>query len=202
MQKEIRVLTFIAFLVFWIHPVFAEEFVISHFSRRNNALGGRSSVYQRAPSRAMTTLTSEVSQDPEGKSLKLFYDKKGTGGPYGKGGWCGFYTRLKIGEVYFDASRFKTLHVWVKGETGDENFRVGIADRHWDEIGDSVKSEDIGTYLPAGKITTEWQEAVVPLDAFFLDFSELAAIVIAFETEGFPGGEGKGTVYLDELVFK
>ena len=180
----------------------ADELVVSHFNKRTNELGGNSSVYQQAPSKAMVTLVSEGAYDAGGKALKIDYDKKGTGGPYGKGGWCGFYTLLKQGEKFFDASKFKTLHFWVKGVKGDENFRVGIADKQWDSLGDSVKSEDIGKYLPAGKITTEWQEATVPLEVFYLDLTELASIVIAFEQDCFPGGVGQGTVSIDEMVLK
>ena len=183
-------------------PVFAEEFVVSHFDKRTNELGGTTSIYQQAPSRAVMMLSSEVSKDLGGKSLKVTYDKKGLGGPYGKGGWCGFYTRLKIQETFFNASKFKTLRFWVKGEKGDENFRVGIADHHWDDLGDSVKSEDVGKYLPAGKITTEWQQASIPLEDFFIDFSEVAAVAICFETECFPDGVGQGTVYIDEMVLE
>ena len=182
--------------------VFAEEFTVSHFDKRSNELGGTTSVYQQAPSRAVIALSSDITQDPQGKSLKVTYDKKGTGGPYGKGGWCGFYTRLKTDEAYFNASRFKTLHFWVKGEKGDENFKVGIADHHWDDVGDSVKSEDIGKYLSAGGVTTEWQRASIPLDTFFIDFTELAAIAICFETECFPEGAGAGTIYIDEMVLE
>ena len=189
-------------LVFGLGTAFPEEFVVSHFDKRTNELSGATSVYQQAPSRAAITLTTETSKDSGGKSLKVIYDKKGIGGPYGKGGWCGFYTRLKIQDAYFNASRFKTLHFWVKGEKGDENFRAGIADHHWDDIGDSVKSEDIGKYLPAGKITTEWQQASIPLEDFFIDFSEVAAIAICFETECFPTGAGQGTIYIDEMVLE
>ena len=180
----------------------AEELVVSHFSKRTNELGGNSSIYQQAPSKAMVTLVSEGAYDAGGKALKVDYDKKGTGGPYGKGGWCGFYTLLKQEEKYFDASRFKTLHFWVKGAKGDENFRVGLADKQWDQLGDSVKSEDIGKYLPAGKLTTEWQEATIPLELFYLDLTELASIVIAFEHDCFPEGVGQGTVYIDEMSLR
>ena len=182
--------------------VSAEELVVSHFDKRTNELGGNSSIYQQAPSKAVVTLVSEGAYDAGGRALKLDYDKKGVGGPYGKGGWCGFYTLLKQDDKYFNVSRFKTLHVWVKGTKGDENFRVGLADKQWDQLGDSVKSEDIGKYLPAGKITTEWQEATIPLEVFYLDLSELASIVVAFESDCFPGGTGQGTVYLDEMVLK
>jgi len=200
MKKEVFGLLSLVFGL--VSSVYAEEFVVSHFDKRTNELGGAISVYQQAPSRAVTTLSSEVSRDPGGKSLKITYDKRGTGGPYGKGGWCGFYSRLKIQESFFNASHFKTLHFWVKGEKGDENFRVGIADHHWDDVGDSVKSEDVGTYLAAGKITTEWQRASLPLDSFFVDFSELAAIAICFEGECFPNGVGQGTIYIDEMVLE
>lgn len=197
-----KILLFVACCMLLGSPVFAEEFAVSHFDKRTNELGGATSVYQQAPSRAAIALSSEVAQDTGGKSLKVTYDKKGVGGPYGKGGWCGFYTRLKIQESLFNASSYKTLHFWVKGEKGDENFRVGIADRHWDELGDSVKSEDIGKYLPSGKMTTEWQRASVPLETFFIDFAELAAIAICFETDCFPEGAGTGTVYIDEMVLE
>ncbi|MFH1857800.1 MAG: hypothetical protein ABH845_02715 [Candidatus Omnitrophota bacterium] len=181
---------------------FAEPFAVSHFDKRTNELGGRSSIYQQAPSKALATLSSEVSQDAGGKSLKLVYDKKGNGGPYGKGGWCGFYTRLESEGKYFNGSSYKTLSFWVKGETGGENFRIGLSDKHWDEVGDSVKSEPIETYLPAGKVTAEWQRASIPLDVFFLDYAELAAIAICFEGDVFPSGEGAGAVYIDEMVLE
>lgn len=200
-MKKALLFCIVVFL-FGVSSAAGEEFVISHFDKRANELGGASSVYQQAPSRASVTLSSETSQDPGGKSLKLFYDKKGAGGPHGKGGWCGFYTLLKDQDRFFDASQFKTLHFWVKGEKGDENFKVGVADRHWDGIGDSVKSDPIGTYLPSGKITTEWQRASIPLDQFFVDLSEVASIAICFETELFSDGAGTGTVYVDEMVFE
>ena len=197
-----KILSLVACFLLLGTSVSAEELVISHFDKRTNELGGASSVYQQAPSRASVALTPEVSYDSGGKSLKIDYDKKGTGGPYGKGGWCGFYTRLKIQDKYFDANRFKTIHFWVKGTKGDENFRVGASDRHWDELDDTVKSEDIGTYLPAGKMTTEWQRATIPLEIFFIDLSELASLTISFETECFTDGAGQGTVYIDELVLE
>lgn len=175
------------------------ELLIDDFNKSSNLLGGRASVYQRAPSRALAIQTTSQHCGSGGKSLMLKYDKKGEGGPYGMGGWCGYYSLLKKGNNYFDASSYKTLTFYVKGAKGDENFKVGLADKHWDRVGDSVKSDEIGNYLPAGKITTQWQKATIPLDVFFIDFKEVASIAICFETDCFPGGAGKGTVYLDEL---
>ena len=90
----------------------------------------------------------------------------------------------------------------MKGETGDENFTVGVADRHWDKIGDSLKSNEIVTYIPGGKITKEWIYVRLPLEEFFLDYSQLAAITINFESDCFPEGKGKGLVYIDDIMLE
>ena len=101
-----------------------------------------------------------------------------------------------------DGTGYKTLTFWVKGEKGGENFMIGLADRHWDKIGDSLKSEEIGKYVPAGKITTEWQKATIPLDVFFLDYGKLSSVAISFESDCFPEGKGEGVVYIDDITFE
>lgn len=166
-----------------------------------NKLGGRSNTYVMEPSRS---LALKVSEQPHGGSgaLMLKYDKKAKGGPYDSGGWCGYYTLLKVGSRTFDATGYSAITFWVKGATGAENFVVGVSDRHWDEVGDSVKSEPIGKYLPARKLTTEWQKATIPLNTFMVDMKELASIAICFEGSVLPGGAGRGTVYLDDLMLE
>ena len=181
---------------------YAEPFYVDHFEKSVNLLGGRTSVYEQAPSRVMATATDREYYGPAGKSLVLRYDKRNTGGPGDTGGWCGYYSILKAGPKYFDATNFTKLTFWVKGEKGDENFKIGLADRHWEQVGDSVKSEEMGVYLKNKKITTEWQQAVVPLNAFFVDMKELASLAICFESECLPDGKGSGTVYIDELAFE
>ncbi|MBI3318015.1 MAG: hypothetical protein HYZ90_02560 [Candidatus Omnitrophica bacterium] len=166
-----------------------------------NKLGGRSNTYVMEPSRALALRVQERPHSGSG-ALILRYDKKPKGGPYDSGGWCGYYTLLKVGSRTFDASNYSAITFWVKGAAGTENFVVGLADRHWDEVGDSVKSEPIGKYLPAGKLTTDWQKATVPLSAFMLEMRELASVAICFEGSVFPGGAGKGTVYVDDLMFE
>ncbi|MEK7817790.1 MAG: DNA polymerase III subunit alpha, partial [Actinomycetota bacterium] len=54
-------------------------------------------------------------------------------------------------------------------------------------MGDSVKSEPIGQYLPAGKITTAWQKATIPLDdekTFEMMRKGLSDGVFQFESSG------------------
>ena len=109
---------------------------------------------------------------------------------------------MRSGAKFFDASIYKTITFQVKGAAGGENFKVGLADRHWEELGDSIKSEEIGKYLPEGKITNVWQKATIPLQAFFLDHKEIASLAICFESECFPTGAAKGTVYIDDLKFE
>lgn len=182
----------------------------------SNSLGNRANVFIKAPSKAMVSRRQESIEGRTSTVLLLKYDKRMSGGPYDGGGWCGYYTLLKspgalvapteqepepepLGEQYLDGSGFSKITFWVRGEQGDENFVVGLSDRHWDKIGDSVKSEEIGKYLPAGRLTTEWQKAEIPLDEYFLDYSQLAAISIVFEGDLFPETGHSGTVYLDDI---
>ncbi len=166
-----------------------------------NRLGGRSNTYVSAPSRALAMKTDKEAH--AGKSaLMIKYDKKNQGGPYGQGGWCGYYTLLKVGSRYFDATEYRALTFWIKGSRGGENFVLGAADRHWEQVGDSVKSEPIGKYLAEGKITADWQKAVIPLDTFMIDMQELSSVSFCFEGSVFPAGAGKGTLFVDDLTLE
>lgn len=190
---------------FTFHPspaYAAEPLLIDDFEGgRVNKLGGVSNTYVKAPSRALALRTDRTAHAGS-KALMIKYDKKGQGGPYGTGGWCGYYTLLKAGPRYLDASSYRMIRFWVKGETGSEDFVIGVADRHWDQVGDSVKSASISTYLPDGKLTAEWQLASIPLTEFLLDHKELASVAVCFEGSIFPAGAGKGTVYIDDLQFE
>ena len=187
---------------FVVVPAFAAAALMDDFEdQAANKVGGRSNTYVMAPSRALAVKVAEGAHGGA-KALMLKFDKKGKGGPYDSGGWCGYYTMVKTGPRTFDATAYQALTFWVKGATGDEKFMIGLADKHWDEVGDSVKSEEIGKYLSSGKITTEWQKATVPLSAFMLEKKELASVAVCFEGSLFPGGAGKGTLYIDDLMFE
>lgn len=179
----------------------APPLVVDDFEETGNKLGGRSNTYVTAPSRALA-LKAETGAHGGTKALMLKYDKKDKGGPYDSGGWCGYYTMLKTGSRYFDATPYTSLTFWVKGATGEENFVVGIADKHWDEVGDSVKSEPVTRFIPSGKLTPDWQKVTIPLNSFLLEHKELASIVFCFEGSVFPGGAGKGTVFVDDLALE
>jgi len=180
-------------------PAWAEVKLIDDFEGGSmNKVGGRSNTYVMEPSRALAVRSQEKPYSGNG-CLLLKYDKKGKGGPGDTGGWCGYYTLLKTGSRYFDASPYSAITFWVRGATGEENFVVGLADRHWDEVGDSVKSEPIGTYLPSRRLTADWQKATIPMETYLLERKELASLAVCFEGTVFPGGAGKGTIYLDDV---
>lgn len=181
---------------------FAAAVLVENFEDGpSNKVGGRGNTYVQAPSRALAVKAEEGARGGR-KALLLKYDKKAEGGPYDSGGWCGYYILLKNGPRYHDGSGYQSITFWVKGARGDEGFVVGLADRHWEEVGDSVKSEPIGRYLQAGRITTEWQKATIPLSTFMLEMKELASVAICFEGSVFPSGAGRGTVVLDDVTFE
>ena len=184
-----------------VGPARAESLLVDDFEGAVNKLGGRSNTYIMEPSRALAVRSKD---NPHGGSglLMIKYDKKAKGGPYDSGGWCGYYTMVKTGPRYLDAAGYHAITFWVRGATGGENFVVGLSDRHWEEVGDSVKSEPIGKYLPEGKLTTEWQKATVPLSTFMLDMKELASVAVCFEGSLFPNGNAQGTIYVDDLMLE
>ena len=203
-------------------PAVAAPLVVDDFeggSDAKNKLGNRSNVFIKVPSKAMVSVREETVEGKKSRVLMIRYGKRKTGGPFDSGGWCGWYTLLKsppalvaptpenpnpppAEDQYVDASGYKSLTFWTRGEKGDENFVIGLSDRHWDKIGDSVKSQEIGKYLPAGKLTTQWQKATIPLDEFFIDYAQLAGISVVFDGDLFPDPGHAGTVYIDELILE
>jgi len=183
-----------------------EALVIDDFEEDEilNSLNQKTNIYVKAPSKAMISHSPITREGKAGTGLLLKFEKANEGGPYGMGGWCGYYTLLKNEKegTYFDGSEYKYLGFWLRGETGSENFTIGLSDRHWDKIGDSLKSQEIVTYIPDGKVSTEWEYVRVPLKEFFLDYSQLAAITINFEGSCFPEGKGEGIIYVDDLMLE
>ncbi|MFH1857799.1 MAG: hypothetical protein ABH845_02710, partial [Candidatus Omnitrophota bacterium] len=154
-----------------------------------NLLGRKTNTYKRLPSACELTRTQEGRWGESGRSLKLAYQKEGTG-------WCGYYTLLnQIDGEFFDLSWYDRVSFMVKGERGGEIFEIGMADAGWLTIGDSVKAGSIEKYLPGG-VTTEWQEVVIPLADFgALDLLQMGSFVINFHKKQ------EGVVYLDDLKF-
>ena len=164
------------------------ELLLDNFDHSDiNLLGRKANAYKRLPSVCTFSRVTEPRVGGRGRSLRLDFDKKSTG-------WCGYYTLLnQIDGAYFDLTPYKSVSFWVRGAQGKETFEIGMADKSWLTIGDSVKAGTIEKYLPHG-VTKEWQEVVIPLADFGkLDWSQMGSFVVNFYSPG------KGTLFLDGL---
>jgi len=153
-----------------------------------NLLGRKANAYKKLPSICAHSISNEEKYEDAG-SLELKFVKKGSG-------WCGYYTLLnQVDGEYYDLSTYKSVSFMVKGRDGGENFEIGMADKNWIIIGDSLKAGPIEKFLPGG-VTKEWQEVTIPLKSFgMLDLSEMGSFVVNFYKVG------KGIVYIDNLKF-
>ena len=182
--------------------------IIDDFEKpsKYNLLGGVTNVYMMAPSRVMLSTVKDEREGAATNVLKLKFNRRSEGGPYDKGGWCGYYSSIKeisrVGAKYYDASNFDYLTFWVKGENGNENFIIGLADKHWDKAGDSIKSNEVISYLDEKQITGKWQKAKIPLTDFLIDISKLSSLAVCFESSCFPSGDAQGVVYIDDIAFE
>lgn len=154
-----------------------------------NLLGRKTNTYKKLPSVCKFERVTDVHLGNAGRSLKLIYNKEPRG-------WCGYYTLLnQIDGEYYDLTKYKSLSFWVRGEKGGETFEIGMADKNWLNIGDSLKAGHIEKYLPGG-VTTQWQQVIVPLEEFgALDLSQMGSFVINFNKKQ------KGVIYIDDIKF-
>ena len=166
------------------------QLLLDNFDHSNvNLLGRKANAYKRLPSVCAFSRTENPHVGDRGRSLRLDFDKQATG-------WCGYYTLLnQIDGEFFDLTPYKELRFWVRGEKGGESFEIGMADRSWLTIGDSVKAGPVEKFLPNG-VTPSWQEVVIQLSDFGkLDWGQMGSFVINFYKQG------KGTLYVDDLRF-
>jgi len=154
-----------------------------------NLLGRKTGTYKKLPSLCKNELDPNVFYGESGKSMRLDYNKGGTG-------WSGYYSLLnQVDGEWFDLSEFDKVSFMVKGKKGGEEFELGLADRNWVIIGDSLKAGSVNKYLPGG-VTTEWQEVVIPLENFgLLDLAEMGSFVINFNVKQ------TGSIWVDDLKF-
>ncbi len=168
----------------------AGQLVADNFDHSDvNLLGQKCGTYKKLPSACRGSRVETPRWGRSGRSLRLEYDRKGTG-------WCGYYTLLnQIDGKFFDLSRYDAVSFMVRGERGGETFELGMADRNWINIGDSLKAGAVSKYLPGG-VSTQWQRVSIPLKDFgTLDFSDMGAFVINFFEKG------AGAIYIDDLAF-
>jgi hypothetical protein len=170
-----------------------EAYLVADFNRGHvNRLGGYFNNIQRAPSTAEVSLSAA----PEGgRALTFVYTKETEG-------HAGFWMHLfdfkvpPIERVFFDASPFSFLTFKIRGGSGNEALALQVADREWEQKEDSLRIGQVGSFLPAGTITREWQQAWVPLSQLphRIEKSELAGLI-------FLALEGGGMVQVQDIAF-
>jgi hypothetical protein len=168
-------------------------FVVSHFDESGqNRLGGYFSAFARRPATA-----DVVIGDAPGGGRALAYTFR-----HSDPGFSGFWVQMfdfkaaYADRVFLDGRGLGALTFSIRGAAGDESLLLKVADRSWERKEDSLAIGDVSEFLPAGRITTTWQRAWVPLDRLpaELDRGELASLV-------FLAKSGESTVYLRSLAF-
>ncbi|NNG17104.1 MAG: hypothetical protein HKM89_11555 [Gemmatimonadales bacterium] len=170
-----------------VTPSFSgNSLIVADFSRSNRTvLGGYFSPFVRLPSTASAT----VRRTPDARrALALTCDKI-------ESGFCGLWIQLYDFEAapdarrYLDAQPFSTLSVWIRGHEGGEQLVLKVADAEWELKEDALPIGDVARFVPAGRIDTTWQQAVVPLDEFpsRIDRGTLALLVWEVTSPGTSG---------------
>lgn len=154
-------------------------YVLSHFDGGNyNRLGGTFSAFQRAPSQSQVNLR-------QGHGLHLRWKKVEPGFA---GVWMHLYDdRVRPAErTYLHTGAAAFLYFEVRGGKGGEDLTLRVADRSWDDKGDSLPIGKVALFVPNGHITRNWQSVRVPLSALprGIEHEELASLVLSAERDG------------------
>ncbi len=158
-----------------------------------NVWGGHYNVYEREPSWGRTYLEPKVTPSKEGHSLRVNVHRGG-------GGFCGVWMDLAGGsgspERSHDASSYRYLGFWIKGERGGEDFGLSLADAMSGEDDEPQTVLRVTAYLPGG-VTARWQEVLIPLAEFRgVDLRKLARLTLHFTQPG------SHRFYLDRIELK
>ncbi|MBN1587451.1 MAG: hypothetical protein JW937_08535 [Candidatus Omnitrophica bacterium] len=156
------------------------------FTERENSLGAFQGTFAKRPSYTLITKSQEHRVGATGQGLIIDFQTKG--------GWCGWYTLLNG----IDVSEYNALTFWIKGAEGAEKFDVGFADKQMQDLEiDAVYAGLVSPFLPAGRVTTEWQQAKIPISRISaqINLEEMGSLVFWFRYEG------TGRVYVDDVMF-
>lgn len=146
-----------------------------------NPLGGEYNVFQREPSTARTYLDSSATLANSGHSLRITAHRARLGFC---GVWFDFHSRSSIPQRFLDASAYRYLSFWVKGEKGGEDFDITLKDGTWRNHQETNPTRPLHAYLSQGP-TDQWQEVLIPLSDFKgLDPRKLVNLTFLFARQG------------------
>jgi hypothetical protein len=146
-----------------------------------NPLGGEYSVFGSRPSWARTYLDPSARLGNSGHSLRITAHRESRGFC---GVWFDFHPQNRISQSFLDASGYRYLRFWIRGEKGGEDFDITLKDDTWRKHEDTNPTRPLHAYLARGA-TTDWQEVLVPLSDFKgLDSHKLVNLVFLFAKPG------------------
>lgn len=168
--------------------------LVADFNRGvQNHVGGFHNASERSPSAVSMTRVSGVFRGGGGKSLRITANRKASGFA---AVWISFHDFRQRRKTYLDTGGYSHLSFWVRGKHGGENFRIKLADDAWDARRDGLDVGPASRYLPGG-ITREWQEVLIPFQAFSsLDRKAMASLTFDFHAPG------ETTIFVDDIGFK
>lgn len=168
--------------------------LVWHFEQGvSNRWGGQYNTYMRAPSWARSYLDPAVTRTSAGHSLRVTAHRDAEGFC---GVWLEFHPSTAIPHTYLDATAYRFLSFWIKGQKGGEDFDIELTDEATLNNEDARPRRPLRAYLPQG-VTTEWQEVQIPLAEFRgLKRSRLVRITLNITTPG------DTRFYLDDMSFK
>ncbi|PKN55014.1 MAG: hypothetical protein CVU56_23495 [Deltaproteobacteria bacterium HGW-Deltaproteobacteria-14] len=178
-------------------PLDGGAFVLAAYRAENeNRLGGHFNGFARAPARAVAAI--DGAQDD--RALTFTWERVA-------GTFAGFWIHLfethrtPAERVWFDARALGWVTFEVRGDAGGEAVRLQVADRDQERRQDSLAVGWLADFLPAGRVTTRWQRAWVPLSALppALDRERLASLVFLADPDG--AARTAGTLRVREVAF-
>ena len=151
-----------------------------------NLLGGGTGTWTKSGGTVSTSYNSSVRRGSSGYGYQIDY---AVSTPDDEAGyWTGLNSQ--------DVSRYQEVSFWIKGSNGEEKVKAGLKDNNNNETKLLVNN-----YLPEGKITTSWQQVVIPLADFFsvANWGSMGNFSLTFNN-GY-GSPYSGTVYIDDIRF-
>ena len=167
--------------------------VVWHFDGGiSNDFGGQYNTYKRAPSWARTYLDPRVTRSGLGHSLRITAHREAEGFC---GVWMDFRPASEAPRQFLDASTFRYLSFWAKGEKGGEDFEISLTDAATAHR-DGRPPVRLRAYLRGG-LSTTWRQVVIPLADFHgLDARRLLRVTLNLTRRG------ESRFYIDDIGFQ
>ncbi len=169
-------------------------FLVSNFNQGNiNRLGGYFNGFARHPSKAAVSI-SKTSEDVP--ALTYNFENQSPG-------FSGFWIHLfdfkahPSKRFFLDTTPFAYLTFSFRGEKGDEKIMLRMADQVLEKKEDSLLIGEVSSFLPQGKVSTDWQTAWVPLSGLDARINRKELANVVFQA----AGNSSGRIFVRDMAF-